>query len=453
MGNSLKRLSSCLAITWLALGSVCVSSASAQTSGTWLGAGGMWSDPNLWTSKPQFPSNGGEATFISQINSTITGTITLDTSVQLSRLITSNTRYMQLIEPVNGHMLEFVGPAEVRVDDPLIWIGGFFWPRPGFWLKGGVSGNAGLTKTGAGEIALSETNSFTGGLRINGGTVFARHDTSLGAANESITINGGTLSSFSNPIPLDTSRTIHIGANGGTFHSYASAPVFRGDMTGDSTATFQSTLLVENTSIAFRVLGDQSFTGDVRVFTRADSVTSTGTLAEAGAWRHARSLQIVGRLAIDNSTSANSDRLSDGTVTIGNGTMLVTGNTATAINEHAGPLVADGFGHLAIGTAGAQPVNLTFSRLETRRGGAISVGTLNGGSTIRFDQAPTLIGSGTHGITSAPIAPGLSVTTLHTYDGGVGVRRLNSNEYLTTLPSGASTANERTHWRPQRLHR
>src|SRR5439155_9669231 len=56
-----------------------------------------------------------------------------------------------------------------------------------------VSGSIAVTKAGAGTLVLSGTNTFTGGLKLNAGTVSYSADANLGAASGAITFNGGTL--------------------------------------------------------------------------------------------------------------------------------------------------------------------------------------------------------------------------------------------------------------------
>jgi len=58
-------------------------------------------------------------------------------------------------------------------------------------LRAGVSGAGGLTKTGAGILRLASTNSFTGNLVVNAGTVMAGHSSALGDTNGSTTIASG----------------------------------------------------------------------------------------------------------------------------------------------------------------------------------------------------------------------------------------------------------------------
>jgi autotransporter-associated beta strand protein len=53
--------------------------------------------------------------------------------------------------------------------------------------------NTALTKTGAGTLILSATNSFVGNIAVNGGTLQVASTTNLGALGNDILINNGTL--------------------------------------------------------------------------------------------------------------------------------------------------------------------------------------------------------------------------------------------------------------------
>ena len=55
-----------------------------------------------------------------------------------------------------------------------------------------ISGSGSLTKIGAGTLDLTGTNTFTGALNMNGGTLQASADANLGAGSQ-INFNAGVL--------------------------------------------------------------------------------------------------------------------------------------------------------------------------------------------------------------------------------------------------------------------
>jgi autotransporter-associated beta strand protein len=88
-------------------------------------------------------------------------------------------------------------------------------------IYGTITGNSGLTKSGAGTLTLNPyaagaatVNSFTGTVTVNAGTLSPSEDGALGATTNSVLLNGGTLN-FPNSYTLVGTRTLQIGAAGG----------------------------------------------------------------------------------------------------------------------------------------------------------------------------------------------------------------------------------------------
>ena len=84
-----------------------------------------------------------------------------------------------------------------------------------------VDGTAGLTKSGAGALALTGANTYTGGTVITNGTLAITADGALGAVPGSatpgnITLNGGTLQTTAASLSISDKRGISIGSGGGT---------------------------------------------------------------------------------------------------------------------------------------------------------------------------------------------------------------------------------------------
>lgn len=81
-----------------------------------------------------------------------------------------------------------------------------------------IAGSHGLTKSGAGTVILSGTNTYTGSTFINGGTLGFTVDANLGGAasatNQIFLSNGGTLE-MAGPGSVTTTRVINFGVGGG----------------------------------------------------------------------------------------------------------------------------------------------------------------------------------------------------------------------------------------------
>ncbi|WP_238137038.1 beta strand repeat-containing protein, partial [Variovorax sp. JS1663] len=78
--------------------------------------------------------------------------------------------------------------------------------------SGSVIGDGALTKTGAGRLTLTGTNTYTGGTIVAGGTLSVATNQNLGDAAGSLALNGGTLQ---NTAAFTTGRDITIDSAGG----------------------------------------------------------------------------------------------------------------------------------------------------------------------------------------------------------------------------------------------
>jgi autotransporter-associated beta strand protein len=95
-------------------------------------------------------------------------------------------------------------------------------------INGTVGGANGLTKAGTGTLTLAAANNYTGGTRLNAGTLLLGNNAALGgAAGGTLTINGGTIGSTANPIAI--SNPVLVNADFSTTRAGAgSALIFAG---------------------------------------------------------------------------------------------------------------------------------------------------------------------------------------------------------------------------------
>ncbi len=209
---------------------------SVQAGTTWTGggSGASWGTAGNWGGAlPLF--NGTETITIGTAFTSGT-TLTLDGNRNIGSLLINTTSAFTIATGTSGSLDIFSGnitrqdvagteatqtiSAGIVLGDPAgvaAYTG--TWSIDGsnsLNVTGNISetgGVRGITKTGAGTLILSGTNSFSGGLTLNAGTVQISSDANLGASSGSLTFGGGTLKATTNIV--GTRNIIMTGA--GTF--------------------------------------------------------------------------------------------------------------------------------------------------------------------------------------------------------------------------------------------
>ncbi|WP_294062682.1 autotransporter-associated beta strand repeat-containing protein [Sphingomonas sp.] len=181
--------------------------------GTWLSGAGApptWTDPNGAVNAPW--ADGQFAIFV--------GTpATVTASNALGQITTSGMQF-----GVNGYVL---------TGDPLLLVDSAATPgvstiRVGDGTSLGASyvatisapltGATQLLKTDAGRLILSGVNSYSGGTRIQGGTIQIASDANLGAVSTGLSLDSGTLATTAD---ITTDRAVVIDPGNGTFDTSA----------------------------------------------------------------------------------------------------------------------------------------------------------------------------------------------------------------------------------------
>jgi fibronectin-binding autotransporter adhesin len=181
----------------LACASLCAISSShaANTNGSWSGTTdfGFWSDINNWTGGVEADGVGNTADF--SITDLPDGVFTasVDTPRTIGNLIFGDTDALTAgswllnnnSDPLN--ILTLAGTPVITVNA----LGTGAQAE----ISAEIAGTANIAKAGVGTLALSGTNTYSGGTTLNAGTLAINSATGIGTG--ALTINGGTLGNSS----------------------------------------------------------------------------------------------------------------------------------------------------------------------------------------------------------------------------------------------------------------
>lgn len=188
-------------------------------------------------------------------------------------------------------------------------------------ISGLLSGGGLLRKVGAGTLNLvNPTNSYTGGTRVDEGTLGVLTDSSLGAPTSSLTLDGGTLLLVDG---FTTARAVTLGAGGGTIEATGAQARFSGAISGVGALSKTGVGELALSGVGSSYAGGTFINaGTLTVATDSLLGATTGGLTLDG-----------GTLRVgDGFTSARSVTLQDG-----GGTLDTSGATAAFTGAIAGP--------------------------------------------------------------------------------------------------------------------
>jgi len=299
-------------------------------------------------------------------------------------------------------------------------------------VSGIISGAGGLTKAGAGMLALSAANTYTGVTTIGAGIVDARNNTALGttagativSAGASLRINGAGLA-IAEPLTLNGTGI----ANGGALRNLANNNTLSGAITLGSAARINSDaglLTVSNTisgaglGLTVGGAGNTTISGVIGTTTGSLTKDSTGVLLLSAVNTYTGATTVSGgtlRLGIANAVNAAS------AVTVAAGATLDLNGFSDTIGSLAGG------GTVTSGVAGAVTLNAGGNNTSTAFSGVLQ----NGAGTL----AVTKTGTGTWTLSGASTYTGLTTIS-------AGVIDVQSNTALggaagaTTVAIGAA---------------
>jgi uncharacterized repeat protein (TIGR01451 family) len=299
-------------------------------------------------------------------------------------------------------------------------------------LSGIVSGAGGLTKVGAGLVALSGANTYTGVTTVGAGIVEARSNSALGtvagativSAGATLRINGTGLA-IAEPLTLNGTGV----AGAGALRNLANNNTVSGAITLGSAARINSDaglLTVSNTisgatmGLTVGGAGNTTISGVIGTTTGSLTKDSTGVLLLSAVNTYTGATTVSAgtlRLGIANAVSASS------AVTVTAGATLDMNGFSDTIGSLAGA------GTITSGVAGAVTLNAGGNNTSTGFSGVIQ----NGAGTL----AVTKSGTGTWTLSGASTYTGLTTISAGVIDAQSNTA-LGSAAGATTVAAGAA---------------
>ncbi len=185
---------------------LCIKPSQAQ-SGTWTGAAGtgIWGGTGNWVSNSVASGSGNTASFVGEY--TATQNVSVNTARTIGNITFTDTTPSHDVNIV-PHTSPFALTLQVASGSPAINV---TQANRTLTISNVVAGTQGLTKSGLGTLALSNTNTLTGAVVLSAGTLRASSVVgALGAG--SLTLSGGTLQ-LANDTALNFARNTTVNGN------------------------------------------------------------------------------------------------------------------------------------------------------------------------------------------------------------------------------------------------
>jgi len=259
-----------------------------------------------------------------------------------------------------------------------------------------ISGTTSLAKSGAGVLAVTSANDYSGGTTITGGTVQIGNATALGSGTITLNGSGATLQNSSGSL-LTVLNALTIGTSGGTFNAGAAGTTLSGALSHGGILTKSGAgnltlggIITSNAGAGFNVSeGDLTIgqaSGTVKVFGNS---TLTGNLVLANGIRFdvdgGATISGAGRLKVASTGTLISTTSADTGGTISSEIVLNSGNTAvTPGSWNNGVYTGSTFSTTIGATKGA-----TTSLLNT-----LTVGVISGNADVDISNNSSTGGGG-----------------------------------------------------------
>jgi fibronectin-binding autotransporter adhesin len=228
-----------------------------------------------------------------------------------------------------------------------------------FSYSGVISGTGSLTKSGAGTLILGGINTYTGSTACNGGILRVSADNNLGAAANTFSFNGGTLTMSTG---FSTARSTTLNAVGGTVTVTSGTGIFTGAMTGAGAFTLGGgTLAFATTTKAYT--GGTVISGGTLQMNTTSVMPSTGDVTLSGGTFNLNSFnQTIAKISGSSNITLGSAALT---------TSFTGSSTYSGVISDTGSLIKSGTGTLILSGANSYTGGTTIS------GGILQMGIAN----------------------------------------------------------------------------
>lgn len=248
----------------------------------------------------------------------------------------------------------------------------------------GITGSGILTKIGSEVLTIANSNSYTGGTNLNGGTVVLANASALGTTG-TISFGGGSLqygtgitADYSARFSSATGQQYRVDTNGQNV-IWATALASSG---GSLTKSGSGTLTLSGTN---SYTGGTNLNGGTTVLANASALGTTGTISFGGG-----TLQYGTGISTDYSARLSSSAGQQYKVDTSGQNVT----WAIALTSSGGALAKSGTGTLTLSTSPTGGVALTVNGGTLEISGSLATNSTYGGGDIQINNGATLKTSG-----------------------------------------------------------
>lgn len=384
-----------------------VSSVSRQV--TWYGASGTTWDIN--TTANWYTNN-------SAAPATVYLQYTNGSSVVGDGVTFDDTLTNSIPQPTNITLADVVSPYPITFNSSLPYsLSG----------AGGLAGSSSLVKNNSGSLTLLTSNSFTGGVVINGGVIVITNDSALGATGVGVVLNGGGLqlngdASSARPISVSAASSIGVTAgataqlSGSLIGAAAMSKVDNGTLTLSGSNSLTGSLSVNQGALTLSPTVSNNYPAEMFVGTTGPNgilqITSGTVNASRGS---------APSIDVGDAGGSGSLQVSGGNLSLSSELWLATGDGGYgALTMNGGNVYIGSW--MAFGRGGGQGILNMNNGTLTIGANNLTLGSFGGTTTYPFWHGVANISGGTVSVTNGNVYVGENTSgTLNMLGGALNI--------------------------------